>query len=182
MSFTKTIFPLLVVGLLFVGFGCQKNNNQPKVDVPFGWINFESADYGFAVSYPDNFELRSRPLEQQDSSYVGLPGNFFASLRDVKREQNSVTIAAFYAFKDVSVEKFSEALKASDPDNITIKETSDLSQGGLAIKKITSTTAMGTDKIHYVFLSGENLIVISVILDEGPNFEPLLATMRMFSK
>lgn len=181
MSLSKKIISLFILGLLFVGFGCQ-NNGASKVEVPRGWTTFESADYDFALSYPDNYEFRSRPIDQQDSSYVGLSGNFFASLRDIKREKDPVTLAAFYSFKGINVDDFSAALQVSDPDNITIKETSDLSQGGLAMKKIVNTTAMGVDKTHYLFLRDKNLIVVSVFLSEEENFAPVFATMRELSK
>lgn len=176
----KTIAILIFCLLAITGFGCQKDNSSNTgVDIPSGWKNFESSDYGFSIAYPNNMEMRARAIEQQDSTYVGLQGNFFASLRDPEREEKPVSIAAFYAFKDLSVEKFIESLQASDPDNITIKETSDLSQGGLAMKKIVNTTALGTDKTHYVFSLNGNLIVISVFLEEDGNFAPLVSTMQV---
>jgi hypothetical protein len=176
----KKFFTFLILGfLLVVGFGCQSNNG---VKIPSGWITFKSSDYGFSLAYPDNMEMRGRSVERQSSSYIGLSGNFFASLRDVKRESKPVSLAVFYSFKDISTDKFIDSLKTSDPDNITIKETIDLSQGGLSIKKIINTTALGTDKVHYVFQNDGNLIVVSVFIGEENNFTPVLATMQVLTK
>ena len=78
----------------------------------------------------------------------------------------------------VTVDQFSAALLASDPGNITIKETTDLNQNGLAIKKVVNTTAVGADKTHYLFWHGSTLIVVSVILQEDEAFAPVLASLR----
>lgn len=172
------VFALLVIA----GFGCQKfGGGSPKVEIPDGWMTYESADYGFSVSYPDNMELRQRPEEVQNSTYAGLQGKFFLSLRDIKREEKPVTIATFYAFKDTSVEEFSESLQASDPENITIKEITDVAQGGINTKKMVSTTAVGLDKTHYLFTNNENLIVIGVILQEEAIFAPVFETITAAS-
>ena len=174
----KKIIPLVILTILLTGFGCQKfGGGSPKVNVPDGWTTFESVDYNFAVSYPDNMELKERPLDQQDSTYAGLQGKFFLSLRDTVRDGEATTLALFYAMKDVGFEKFNEALVASDQGNITIKETTDITQGGIAMKKIISTTAMGMDKKHYLFMSGENLIVVSIVLGEEEVFGPVFETM-----
>lgn len=145
--------------------------------VPDGWTTFESVDYGFSVSYPDNMELKERSSDQQDSTYVGLQGKFFLSLRETEREAEPTSLALFYAMKEVDFEKFNEALVASDQENITIKEIVDITQGEIAMKKITSTTAIGMDKTHYLFQQGENLIVISIVLGEEDVFKPVFETL-----
>ncbi len=176
----KKLLPFIPLFLfvLLLGFGCQKfGGGSPKVNVPSNWTTFESVDFGFAVSYPDNMELKERPLDQQDSTYAGLNGKFFLSLRETEREAEPTSLALFYAMKDVDFEKFNQALVASDQGNITIKETADVTQGGLAMKKVISTTAIGMDKTHYLFMSGENLIVVSVVLGEEEAFKPVFETM-----
>ncbi|HBR80090.1 MAG: hypothetical protein UX09_C0048G0003 [Candidatus Uhrbacteria bacterium GW2011_GWE2_45_35] len=172
----KKFIPIILFVLLFSGFGCQKTQS---VKVPFGWTNFESVDYNFSLAYPDSMELKERPLDQQDSTYAGLQGKFFLSLRDVEREESSTTLALFYAMKDVDYKKFEDSLVASDPESITIKESTDINQGGIPMKKVVSTTALGEDKIHYLFTSGENLIVISVVLREEETFGPVFETMQV---
>lgn len=170
------VFFLLVIA----GFGCQKfGGGSPRVHVPNGWTTYSDTTYDFSISYPDNMELRQRSSEIQDSTYAGLQGKFFLSLRDIEREEKPVTIATFYAFKDISVEKFSESLQASDKENITIKEIVDITQGGIAMKKMTNTTAVGIDKVHYLFQDSENLIVIGVILLEETAFAPVFETMQV---
>jgi hypothetical protein len=123
-------------------------------------------------------EMKERALDQQDSTYAGLNSKFFASLRDTEREKNPTTLALFYAIKDVDYEKFNEALVASDPEFITIKETSDIDQGGILMKKVVSTTAMEVDKTHYLFMGGDSLIVVSVVLNEEEVFRSVFETMQ----
>jgi hypothetical protein len=122
-------------------------------------------------------ELKDRAQDQQDSTYANLSGKFFASLREVKREKEPTTLALFYAFKGVTPDQFSESLQASDQGNITIKETSEVIKNGLTMKKVISTTAIGLDKTHYLFVYGEDLVVISVVLGEEEVFQPILDTM-----
>ena len=173
-----TLIPLLLIALTLTAFGCQKfGGGAPKVNVPDGWTTYQNTEYNFAMSYPDNIEFNQRSTDQLDSTYVGMPAKFFLSIRDIKREEKATTLALFYSFSDMSVEKFSEALVASDPGSITIKETTDVTQGGFAMKKIISTTAMGTDKTHYLFESGDNLIVISIVLAEEEAFRPMFETI-----
>jgi len=88
-------------------------------------------------------------------------------------------MALFYAFKNVTVEQFTKALQDSDPDNITIRETTDVVQGDISMKKIVSSTAMGVDKTHYLFQNGEDLVVISLILGEDEAFKPIFETITL---
>lgn len=172
------LIPLLLIALTLTAFGCQKfGGGAPKVTVPDGWATYQNPGYGFAMSYPSNVEAKQRSDDQLDITYVGLPAKFFLSVRDTEREDSLTVIAQFYSFSDLSVEKFSEALVASDQGNITIKETADVTQGGIAMKKIVSSTAAGIDKTHYVFKSGNNLIVIGIPLGEDEAFKPLFETV-----
>lgn len=175
------LFSLVV--LLFSGFGCQKfGGGSPKIKIPDGWSAYENSEYSFKLGYPSNMEMRDRDVAQQDSTYAGMQGKFFASLRDVKRETKPVSIALFYAMEDVDLEGFEQSLVASDKDNISIKEVTDVTQGDLALKKVVSSTALGIDKTHYLFWKDNKLVVVSVILDEEEVFDPILATLQMFSK
>lgn len=178
-----SFFPLVLIVLTLAAFGCQKfGGGSPKVYVPSGWTTYSDTTYDLAVSYPDTVELHQRSSEIQDSTYAGLDGKFFLSIRDLSREgEGPATLALFYAFKNVSVDQFSESLQASDQGNITIKETTDVTQGGIAMKKMISTTAMGVDKTHYLFESGDNLIVISIVLGEDETFKPVFGTITRVS-
>jgi|GEM_PF-3256856 len=179
MKKTLTLLPLLLIALTLTAFGCQKfGGGVPKIATPGGWTLFTSSNYNFSLAYPDNMEVNDRSAEQQDSTYAGLQGKFFVSLRDTKREAQPTSIALFYAFKDVDYDKFVTSLTASDQSNITIKENIDVTQGGIAMKKIVSTTALGMDKTHYLFQSGDNLIVVSVVLGEEEAFAPEFATLQ----
>lgn len=176
-----TFLPLILIALTLTAFGCQKfGGGSPKVNVPSGWTTYTDTAYNFSVSYPDNLELNQRSGESQDSTYIGLNGKFFLSIRDLGRETEKVaTMALFYAFKNVTVEQFTKALQDSDPDNITIRETTDVVQGDISMKKIVSSTAMGVDKTHYLFQNGEDLIVISLILGEDEAFKPIFETITL---
>lgn len=147
------------------------------MNVPAGWTAYKNIDYNFALAYPENIEINQRAVDKLDSTYAGLSGKFFVSVRDIKRENEAVTLALFYAFKNLTIEEFSTALVTSDQGNITIKETTDVIQNGIVMKKIISTTAMGMDKTHYLFTSGDNLIVISIVLGEEEAFKPVFETM-----
>jgi len=182
-NWAKSLSPLLLIALTLTAFGCQKfGGGTPKITAPDGWKTFNSIEYSFSIAYPENMEVQDRLADKQDTTYLNLSGKFFASLRDVKREDGVSSIALFYSFKDLSFDKFSEALVASDTTNVSIKETTDVTQGGIAMKKIVSTTALGADKIHYLFKSGDNLIVASVIIGEEEAFAPEFATMQIVAE
>src|SRR3989339_1416758 len=89
---------LLVVCFALFGFGCMRSSVplQPT-SVQTGWNTYVNVDYRFSFDYPSGMEMRSRPSEQQATEYMDLPGKFFASLRDVTREDQPVSIAYFYA-------------------------------------------------------------------------------------
>jgi len=173
------ILPLLLIALTLTAFGCQKfGGGAPKIPTPSGWSLFSATDYKFSFAYPENMEVNDRPDAQQDSSYAGLQGKFFASLRDTKRDAQPTSIALFYAFANSDFDKFTTSLVASDQGNINLKETTDVTQGGIAMKKVVSTTASGMDKTHYLFMNGDNLIVVSVVLGEEEAFAPEFATLQ----
>ena len=142
-------------------------------------IAYQNTEFGFAFDYPTSREAKSREPDVQDSSFLDLDAKFFLSLRDTTREEKPVTVARVYSIESVSLEQYTIALEASDPGNITVKETSDLTQGGLAMKKIVNTTAIGIDKTQYLFWKDSTLVVIEVILQEEPAFDPVFATLRV---
>lgn len=178
MKKSFSLLPFILIALTLTAFGCQKfGGASPKVNVPDGWATYKNTDYNFSLSYPEKIEVNQRSVDNLAATYVGLSGKFFISIRDTEREDGVATLAQFYAFSDVSVEQFSEGLVASDPGSITIKETTEVEQGGIAMKKIVSTTALGVDKIHYLFERGGNLIVVSIVLGEEEAFAPIFETV-----
>ena len=46
------------------------------------------------------------------------------------------------------------------------------------MKKVVSTTALGVDKVHYLFVDGTTLVVISQFMNENVAFEPIIQTVR----
>lgn len=155
--------------------------NTRETTLPAGWTAYENREYGFSLAYPNNLELRSRPGEDQETVYLGLPVKFFASLRDTARGKEPENIAYFYAAENVTLEQFQGALAASNAPNTTIKETTDVSQGGLAMKKVVSTTAMEIDKIHYLFWQDSTLIIFSQFLQEEEAFAKVFQTLQHLS-
>lgn len=164
--------------LMTAGAGCAMPGLKPADEAP-KTAAYENAEYGFALEYPvPQMEVRERPAEEQDTTYVGKPVKFFASLRDLKREDKPVSITYFYAFDGVTFEQFTEALVATDPANVKIVETTDVEKGGLKMKKVVSTTAIGDNKIHYVWTKDAKLIVASQFLNEDAAFGPVLETFK----
>ncbi len=144
---------------------------------PVAMTHYADADHGFAFDYPSVWNLNERATDLQDNNYLGLTSKFFLSLADPTTETKPETIARFYAADGVTADQFTAALLASDPGNVTIKETTDVNQNGLAMKKVVSTTASGYDKTHYLFYHGETLVIISVILQEDEHFAPVFASL-----
>jgi len=170
---------LLVVCFALFGFGCMRSSVPLQLtSVQTGWNTYVNVDYRFSFDYPSGMEMRSRPSEQQATEYMDLPGKFFASLRDVTREDQPVSIAYFYAMDGKTIDQFLEALKASDSQNVLIKETVDMEKGKIQMKKVVSTTALGVDKVHYLFVDGTTLVVISQFMNENVAFEPIIQTVR----
>ncbi len=174
---------IALAAVALVGFGCF-GKIEPAANTttsaPEDWIAYENTVYGFALSYPTNMELRSRPEEEQTTEYLGLPVKFFASLRDTVRDTKPTPLASFYAAEQVTVEQFMTALTASDPEHVSVKETADVTLGSLPAKKVVSTTALGTDKVHYLLLKDTTFIIISQFLNEDEALDPVLATLRTF--
>lgn len=165
--------------IVIAGIYLILNPSGPGVfTVPADQQAYTDADHGFAIDYPKTWNLNTRSTDVQDSDYLGLKTKFFISIADPTKSDKPETIARFYAADGVTVDQFTSALLASDPGNITIKETTDVTENGLPMKKIVNTTASGVDKTQYVFLHDQTLVIVSVILQQDDAFAPLLASMR----
>lgn len=172
----RRFFAALAI-LAVAGFGCTKAPDAPAVD-PNATV-YENTQYGFSFAYPENMDARQRPEEDQPTPYLGMETNFFLSLRDMVRDDKPTNIAWFYAAPGLTADGFVEALSASNASGaVQVKSTEDVTVNGLEMKKVTSTTEMGTDKTHYLIEREGTLVIISVFLSETSAWEPVLATMR----
>ncbi len=172
----KLLSSLALVAL--VGFGCASSAPAPTASSDAHYVNQE---FGFTLDHSEAIEIRDREAENRADDYLGLTVDFFASVRNVTREEKPVSLAFFYAVPGLSVEEFTSALEASDPNGavkVIAEEDVDVTNGGVAMKKITSTTQMGTDKIHYLWDHDGTTIIASVIIGEGTEFDPILATLK----
>jgi hypothetical protein len=175
----KLLIALTIVVL--AGFGCTKapaaETGGPSADGSWPYMN---ADYGFQMTLPPGVEMRQREEENRPMKYLGLDADFFASLRDVERESKATNLAFFYAMPTMSTEDFAKALEASDATgDVKVTSTEDVTINGIAMKKVTSTTEMGEDKVHYLFEAKDKTIVVSRFLNEEVAFEPIFATIAM---
>ena len=173
---------IILASLALVGAGCfggqEEETLEKNLVFEFDGTTYTSDTYGFSIDYPTNMEMKVRPPENQDTSYLGLPMKFFVSLRDTVREADPLSIAYFYAAENLTLEAFEAALVASDPPNISVSAKETYTQGGLTITKVTSTTAMGENKLHYLFPSGTSMIIVSQIMLEDEAFDPIIQTLR----
>ena len=153
---------------------------QPKpapVSVPDTNV-YQNEQYAFGFTYPKNMEVRIREEENRQTDYLGFPVDFFISLRDIEREDKPVNIAMFYAAQGLTVDAFKAALEASDPVSVTVTATEDVDVNGLKATKVTSTTAVGIDKTHYLFDRNGQTVVVSVILQEVSTFQPIFDSLK----
>lgn len=162
--------------LLFAGFGCA----SPGTPSPAATQTYANTEYGFSFAHPTNDEVRVREQENRADTYLGLPMDFFASLRDLHRagETTPINLAYLYAAKDMTVPQFKQALEASG-ENVAVKSVEDVTVNGVKLVKTTSTTDMGTDKVHYLLDCGGTMIVFSVFISENANFDPILQTLKV---
>lgn len=173
---------VIFFSLALLGAGCFGPKPEPVPEnslvFEFDGTTYTSDAYGFSIDYPSNMEMKVRPPETQGTSYQGIPAMFFVSLRDTVREAEPVSIAYFYAAENLTVEAFEAALVAFDPPNVSVISKETYTQGGLTITRITSTTAMGENKTHYLFPNGSNMIIVSQMMLEDEAFTPVLKTLR----
>ena len=171
----KRLFAALAI-VAVAGFGCAKTPERPVLDP--NMTAYENADYGFTFAYPSNMEVRQREGENRASQYLGFDVDFFISLRDTVREKDATNIAWFYAAPGLSADAFTAALVASNPDGVVeVKSVEDVVMNGLQLKKVTSTTEMGTDKAHYLFDRNGTLIIVSVFLGEETAWNDVFQTL-----
>lgn len=167
--------------LALVGFGCAKGSAPAATVVPADFVNsYENSQFGISFAFPAGVEMRQREEENRAQKYVGIDVDFFASLRNVVRDEEATNLAFFYAAPKLSVDDFEKALVASNADGaIAVKSTEDVAVNGIAMKKITSTTEMGVDKVHYLFDAKDSTIIVSRFLYEEGEFEPIFATIEV---
>lgn len=173
----KKLLALAAV-LALSGFGCAKAPAAaPAKAMP---VVYESAEFGFEFNHPENDEVRERSAENRPDTYLNRAVDFFASLRDNKREgeEKPVNIAYFYAFKDMTPAQFKQALMESG-DNVAVKSMDPVELNGVAFTKVVSTTDMGIDKIHYLLERDGTLLIFSAFIREEGNLEEIFKTFRV---
>ena len=162
---------MMSVVVLF-GFGCAKAPESTPVVLK----TYSNEQYGIIFDYPENMETKDR-TESRMMKYAGLDVDFFASLRDIKREVKATNIAAIYAAKALTTDQFVTALGTLGA-NAQIKNTQTEVYHGLTVKKIVTSTDIGSDKTYYVLERNGNLVIFSVFLGQETFFESVLQTLR----
>lgn len=163
--------------MLLLGAGCTwgKQEEVKPVASPEFKEKYEDADYGFSFRFPGYMETHLRDKDTRAYKYLGLDVDFFLSLRDTVREDKPISLAYFYAAKGLTTDGFVEAIKNNKDE---VKSIEDVELGGVAAKRIVSTTqTAGLEKTHYVFERNESLIIVSVFLEEEKAVELVLGTM-----
>ena len=168
----KIAFSLVLLVLL--GAGCLTNRSAaPEVELN----NYDNAEFRFHFSYPPGLEIRERETKVRPTEYLGGPADLFLSVRDPNREEQPVTLAFFYAIPGLSIDDFRAHL-TSDPTGGPVKSEETLSINQQSVEKIVNETPVGIDRVHYLLVGTDPLIVISVFLGEEENFAPLLESLR----
>jgi len=147
---------------------------EPSVELS---ETYTDQGYGFGFNHPADFAVRERPEGKRAQQYLGMETSFFASLRDMEREEKPVSVAFFYAVPDLSVETFTQAV--NDDESVgEVTSTESMTINGLEVTKVVNTTPLDIDKVHYLFIVDDTTIVTSVFLDEEEAFEPILQTLH----
>lgn len=168
---------LIVLSVLaLVGAGCNWGNTKPA----FQGTAYENSEYSFAFDYPTTQDVHSRDVEIQPHDYLGLEVKFFASIRDLVKDNVPTNLAFLFASPRLSVDDFRQKLEASGAVGIQDVETVKIND--LTMYKFTNTTAYDAEimKYHYLFDRGDQTIIISVFVGEDELLEPTLATFRSF--
>ncbi len=166
--------------LALAGFGCAKAPAATSGTVPEGGRAYENAQYGIALTLPKGVEMRQREDAVRQTKYLGLNVDFFASLRDLVHDAKPTNLAFFYAVPKLSTDDFAKALEASGANGaVKVKSTEDVTIGGIAMKKITSTTEMGEDKVHYLFDAKDSTVIVSEFIGQEKEFDPIFATIAV---
>lgn len=167
---------LLVLSIFAVaGFGCA--NGPGGTDGIGPYVN---SDYGISMTLPTDVEVRTREDENRPTKYLGLDADFFASMRDTVRDEKATNLAYFYAVSKLSADDFAKALEASNAAGaVKAKSIEDVTINGILMRKVTSTTEMGEDKIHYLFDAKDKTIIVSQFIGEEKEFDPIFATIAV---
>ena len=174
---------LLIAAALvaLVGFGCAKapgaTNSSETSDGP---TSYENAQYGFSLTIPKGVEMRDRLESTRKGTYLGMDVDYFASLRDLVRDAKPTGLASFYAVPPMTPEAFATVLEASNANGaVKVTSSEDVTVNGVSMRKVVSTTEMGTDKVHYLFDAKGATIIVSQILSEETEFDPIFATIAV---
>ena len=164
--------------LPLVGFGCAAAV-APSMVASTETV-YANNEFGFTLDHSKDVEVRDREAENRPTKYLdGLDVDFFASVRDVVRDDKPTNLAFLYAAPGLTVDAFQAALEASDLDGgVKVKSSEDVTEGGISMRKIVSTTQLGTDKIHYLWDDNGKTIIFSVFIGEDGAFDPILATIK----
>lgn len=162
--------------LALVGAGCTSATpSEPSFQVANTYTNTE---FHFAFDYPKEMDVHVRPDETRSDSYAGLELDFFASLRDLVRDKNPTNIFWMYAAPGLSEDEFVAGLESTS-ENVRVTSREDVTFGEVVMRKLTNTTDLGADKIHYLFDQDGTLIIFSVFIAETTAAEPILETIRV---
>lgn len=166
---------LLLAAILFTGFGCA-----PKEETVSTQTTYENTQYGFALTYDTAVtELRVRPDTVREDEYLGIPVDFFVSIRNFVPNEKPENLAFLYAAKALTVEEFTQALTASDPANVQVVSTSEETVNGTVFTKVVSTTAALDDKTHYLWMNGETTLIFSVFLLKEELWQEVFQTFSL---
>lgn len=171
----KLFATLALVSL--VGFGCVVNEvPAPAASTTTMYVNQQ---YGFTLEHSQDVEAKDREEKNRATKYLGLDVDFFVSIRNMVRDEKPSSLAFAYAVPGLTVDAFTAALVASDPTGaVAVTSVEDVTEGAVTMKKITSTTQVGSDKIHYLWDDRGTTIVFSVFIGEDVEFDPILATLK----
>jgi len=175
----RLLISLCAVALL--GAGCLGFGPRESAFVPVfenGGV-YTNSEFGFVLEYPSELEVRVRPDDVRESTYLGMDVDFFASLRDITRDDSSINIAYFFSIPELTLDEFTAALEASS-ENVEVVSVEDFQANDLSMKKIVSTTDIEIDKQHYLFEHGGTTILLSVFLEEEAVFDPIVATLQSY--
>lgn len=170
----------LVVGL---GAGCKQGDDIPPTspaEEVAGWDNFSNAEFGYAFQYPGIYNVNRKPQDQR-TTYLGEDVRFIMSVNDPTQGEKVENIFYLYYFENIDLDQFKEVLLASyrDDENPEFVSEEVVNQGGLVLTRLENTTAIDTNKVHYIREDEAGLLVFSVFLFELEAFEEMLKTFQV---
>jgi hypothetical protein len=167
--------------LMLVGAGCFSVGNLPEeYESPFENPNtYTNTEFGFALDYPETHDVNVRGDDVRSQEYVGIEMEFFASLRDMVREDGTPeNIFWMYAKEGLSVEEFTDALVNTGNGHVAISSTETATYNDIEMTKVESTTEVDMPKLHYLFDRNGTTIVLSIFLHENETSLPFLESFR----